>query len=97
MLHMGGSSVTTPAINAHFPALTLQEAAMLPALQPQPVRPRVPKNLLVPSGHLRFLPAALGSDAAAARPVRVGSSAGRAVLRAAGIAMPGIQTANPRK
>ncbi len=63
----------------HAPALSLQEAAMLPAL---PARQGTPRNLLIPSGHLDFR---TGHVDGGGYPVdnfspRWGSMAGRALL-----------------
>lgn len=84
-------------IHAHEPALTPQEAAMLPAMA---AIVAAPGNLLIPRQDLNFraVETAENSGAESAgyapslqtgdRPRR-GSAAGRAVLRAAGISMPG--------
>lgn len=91
-------------INARQPALTRQEAALLTALPRTPGRgnSRGMNNLLMPGAGEGFIPVA-GNVSAAMWPVqasgsavpydagqRRGSIAGRAVLSAAGISMPGV-------
>ena len=65
----------------HAPALSLQEAAMLPAL-PGPERGR-PRNLLIPTGHLDFRAEQVdrGAQPVDNLPARRGTMAGRALLR----------------
>lgn len=69
----------------HAPALSLPEAAMLPALPKE--QTAVPRNLILPDRRT-YHPMPLTG----VHPVdhhRRGSMAGRAVLRAAGIRLPG--------
>lgn len=69
----------------HAPALSLPEAAMLPALPKE--QTAVPRNLVLPDRRT-YHPMPL----TAVQPVenrRRGSMAGRAVLKAAGIRLPG--------
>ncbi len=61
----------------HAPALSLQEAAMLPAL-PQPPQPALPRNLRLPDRRTYYPMPPLPAEPA----LRRGSMAGRAVLRA---------------
>ena len=71
------------------PALARQEAALLPAM-----RRGLPRNLLPPTPNLRFRPAVEEAPASAhqAEPVprRRGSAAGRAILHAEGVSLPGV-------
>lgn len=73
----------------HAPALARQEAALLPAM-----RRGLPRNLLPPTPNLRFRPAVEEAPASAhqAEPVprRRGSAAGRAILHAEGVSLPGV-------
>ncbi len=70
-------------IAARAPALSLPEAALLPALprEWQPLRASIPSNLMIPNRGLHFVPVDRGGrpvdNAARGR----GSMAGRAVLR----------------
>lgn len=76
-------------VNAHEPALMPQEAAMLTAL-PAACGNARRTNLLMPRNDSHFV----SVDAPvqrAAQPARRGSVAGRAVLTAAGISLPGVQ------
>ena len=65
---------------AHAPALSLQEAALLPAL-PAPA-PAKPRNLLIPQGHLDVRQGNVddGGGVVDNFPPRRGSMAGRALL-----------------
>ena len=73
----------------HAPALARQEAALLPAM-----RRGLPRNLLPPAQALRFRPAAEEAPASARQaepaPRRRGSAAGRAILHAEGVSLPGV-------
>lgn len=73
----------------HAPALARQEAAMLPAM-----RRGLPRNLLPPTPTLRFRPAVEETPASAhqagSAPRRRGSAAGRAILHAEGVSLPGV-------
>ncbi len=66
--------MTMESAAVHAPALTRQEAAMLPALTPPS-----PGNLLMPRNYLDFRRGAL-DEAPAPRQERRGSMAGRALL-----------------
>lgn len=72
-------------IAAHAPALTCAEAALLPALSGAPELQQ-PRNMLIPYSHLQFRPALPQPQSAPCR----GSMAGRAVLHAGGISLPGL-------
>ena len=65
----------------HAPALARQEAAL-------------PRNLLPPAQALRFRPAVEEAPASARQaepaPQRRGSAAGRAILHAEGVSLPGV-------
>ncbi len=78
----------TPATYAvHAPALSLPEAAMLPALPKEP-ESAIPRNLILPDRRTYHpMPAPGGGHPV--DNIRRGSVAGRAVLRAAGIRLPG--------
>lgn len=98
--------MTSPYQQIHMPAMTLQEAAMLPA-QPEgddltaqraveaPAETGYafsrPGRLLMPRRESDFIPIQpyARTSACAACPYRRGSSAGRSVLYAAGITLPG--------
>ena len=73
----------------HAPALARQEAALLPAM-----RRGLPRNLLPPTPNLRFHPAVEKAAAStcqeAPAPRRRGSAAGRAILHAEGVSLPGV-------
>lgn len=73
----------------HAPALARQEAALLPAM-----RRGLPRNLLPPTPNLRFRPAVEEAPASAHQvepvPRRRGSAAGRAILHAEGVSLPGV-------
>lgn len=61
---------------AHMPALSLPEAAMLPALTPE-----TPRNLLLPQTGLIFRPVTMASGGGTVdNPVRRGTMAGCALL-----------------
>lgn len=68
---------TTYAV--HAPALSLPEAAMLPALQREP--PGLPRSLMLPDRRIYYPMPAPADTTAVPKPHR-GSMAGRAVLRA---------------
>lgn len=68
--------------NAHEPAMTLQEAAMLPA-----IAPASPGYLVMPLDASHFVPV---TDVQEASAPRQGSAAGRAILRADGVNLPGV-------
>lgn len=74
----------------HAPALARQEAALLPAM-----RRGLPRNLLPPVPPLRFRPAVEEAPVSAHQPEpaprRRGSAAGRAILRAEGVSLPGVR------
>lgn len=67
--------------SAHAPALAPQEAALLPAL---------PRNLLMPGPELDFRPAEELADVQVQRQRVRRSAAGRAILHARGVSMPGV-------
>ena len=73
----------------HAAALARQEAALLPAM-----RRGLPRSLLPPTQPLRFRPAVEEASAstrpAEPAPRRRGSAAGRAILRAEGVSLPGV-------
>ena len=71
----------------HAPALAPQEAALLPAM-----RQGLPRNLLPPTPTLRFRPAVEEAPASQpeSAPRRRGSAAGRAILHAEGVSLPGV-------
>lgn len=95
--------------NARSPALTPQEAAMLPAQPTNLVMPRReadfvpveaaqedaaatesrPGRLLMPRREEDFVPIPQENDRRTSQ-TRRGSAAGRAILRAAGVSMPGV-------
>ena len=75
-------------LNAHEPALTPQEAAMLTAMPASGGIRRT--NLLMPRDEQHFVSTDTPVQAAVIAP-RQGSVAGRAVLHAAGISLPGVQ------
>ena len=72
---------------ARSPALMPQEAAMLPAQSAEQTIPRQGR-LLMPRREEDFVP--VQAEAAQPASIRRGSAAGRAILRAAGISMPGV-------
>ncbi len=65
----------TRTMALHMPALSRQEAAMLPALMPE-----MPQNLLIPFGALDYRAAPVDGGARPANNVRQGTMAGRALL-----------------
>lgn len=75
-------------IQARQPALTRQEAALLTAL-PRAGERAGRMNLQYPASRTGFIPVADAPPQPA--PLRQGSVAGRAVLGAMGISMPGVQ------
>ncbi len=76
-------------IQARQPALTRQEAALLTAL-PHAGERTGRMNLQYPAGRTGFIPVEDTPTRTAVLP-RQGSMAGRAVLGAMGISMPGVQ------
>ena len=74
----------TTYTNAHEPAMTPQEAAMLPAIVPTS-----PGFLVMPRNESHFVPVASIAPVEEAIQ-RQGSAAGRAILRAAGVNLPGV-------
>ena len=74
-------------VSAHEPALLPQEAAMLTALPETAAVRRT--NLLMPQDTSHFV--SVDAPAEPAAQTRRGSVAGRAVLSAAGISLPGVQ------
>ncbi|MBE5803376.1 MAG: hypothetical protein E7316_02580 [Clostridiales bacterium] len=68
--------------NAHIPAMSLQEAAMLPA-----IAPANPGHITMPLDKTHFVPVRMTQDTTL---LRQGSPAGRAILRAAGVNLPGV-------
>ena len=76
-------------VNAHEPALMPQEAAMLTALPAACSRSRR-TNLLMPGDDSHFV-SVNAPVQQPAQETRRGSMAGRAVLTAAGISLPGVQ------
>jgi len=71
---------------AHAPATLPQEAALLPALPAR--KSSKPRNLMIPPPDLVFRPV-VAEDASKERR-RLGSAAGRAILHAAGVSVPGV-------
>ena len=65
----------TRTMALHMPALSRQEAAMLPALMPE-----MPQNLLIPFGALDYRAAPVDGGARPVNNVRRGTMAGRALL-----------------
>ncbi len=65
----------TRTMALHMPALSRQEAAMLPALMPE-----MPQNLLITFGALDYRAAPVDGGARPANNVRRGTMAGRALL-----------------
>lgn len=82
-------------VNAHEPALMPQEAAMLTAMPANTGRLMRRNSMIWPqqADHFRSvsLDATPVAATASAEAVRRGSVAGRAVLSAAGISLPGVQ------
>ena len=75
---------------AHAPATLPQEAALLPALPAR--KSSKPRNLMIPPPDLVFRPVVAedASKAPQVHPSRRGSAAGRAILHAAGVSVPGV-------
>ncbi len=73
--------MTSRFVAARAPALSLQEAALLPAISGD--APPVPCNLMMPPPKLDFRPVDIGAKPVDKLPRR-GSMAGRAVLRMVG-------------
>ncbi|MBQ8556213.1 MAG: hypothetical protein IJ438_10145 [Clostridia bacterium] len=72
--------MTTRIIDSHAPALTPQEAALLPALTERIVEP-IPRNLLIRRDPSTFRPVESNAQAAQRFPF---------LLRASGISLPGM-------
>ncbi len=76
----------------HAPATLPQEAALLPALPAR--KSSKPRNLMIPPPDLVFRPVMAEAEptpkASQAAPRRRGSAAGRAILHAAGVSVPGV-------
>ena len=73
-------------VNTHAPAMLPQEAALLPAQGAPAARPG---RLTMPANDSHFIP--VTEDVQPVSVQRRGSVAGRAVLTAAGISLPGVQ------
>lgn len=79
--------------NAHEPAMTVQEAAMLPAIAASN-----PGRLAMPLNASHFIPVTMAeAETEATAEVRRGSAAGRAILHADGVNLPGVSRMGCRR
>ncbi len=70
--------------DTHAQAMSVQEAAMLPAIAPSR-----PGHITMPLNQSHFIPM---NAVEAAAPQRCGSCAGRAILHTSGVHLPGVKT-----